>query len=288
MRQRIAIGLLLCCAVAQADDPPAWQADAERLQTLLNRPDANIAAPALDEARAALDLLNKKSTKRDDATLQSERLQLKLREAEILLQNRQDQERNAHLQEQYQRNLLELRYAQTQQTLLQESRRQQQAAKDRESALQTQLEREAQRRQLAEAQLAQLAQERQRAEDIINLALGQFAEVWDDSEGKHLRFGFAPLFGEGETLLPEALLHLKNLAILLQAIPERRYLLLIKPFTGDPGPLTLARLEQLKNTLAENGLSDIQAAYQEAVPEQQIELLLETQVAPAQNPAEAP
>lgn len=281
--------LLLPCGAAQADTPPpAWQADAERLEAFLKSPAASLVAPALDEARAALDLLNKKSTKAEDAALQSERLQLKLREAEILLQNRQNQEASAQLQTQYQRNLIELRYAQTQRTLLQENRRQQQAAAERESALQAQLTRENERRQLAETQLAQLAQERQRAEDIINLALGQFAEVWDDAEGKHLRLGFAPLFGEGKTLTPEALPALKNLAILLQAIPNRRHLLLIKPFTGDPDPLILTRLDQLKTALTENGLGDIQAAYQDAVPEQQVELLLLLAPMPLNPPQAAP
>lgn len=273
------LALLFCLPVqAQSADLGDYQ---ERLSAASRGPAASAAPQDLAEAGQALTAMRRAAPDSPEYAFQRDRLETRLREAELKGQAAENREYLGALKQQQDIYVAEIRQLKARQTELQSQIAQRRQAQAQRAELNAELERQRRARLEAETRLARVAAERQQIEASLNILLSQWAQVSEDSQGKRLRLEASRLFGSKHSLSSQGRMQVQNLAALLKALPDRRFLV-----SEAAGP-SAARAEALAQALIQAGLpaQSVSVVPGTNLPAGQLELLVSS--APAPEPAPA-
>lgn len=280
MRRQLSLytlALLFCLPVqAQSATFGDYQ---DRLSAASRGPAASAAPQDLAEAGQALTAMRNAAPDSPEYAFQRDRLETRLREAELKGQAAENREYLGALKQQQDIYIAEIRQLKARQTELQSQIAQRRQAQAQRAELNAELERQRRGRLEAETRLARVAAESQQIEASLNALLSQWAQVREDSQGKHLRLDENRLFGRNHSLSSQGRLQIQNLAALLKALPERRFLV-----SAASGP-SVAKAEALAQALIQAGLpaQSVSVVPGADLPAGQLELLVSS--APAPEPA---
>lgn len=271
------LALLYCMpALAETSDLNSLQ---QRLASARQGAAATAAPQELSDAEQALAALRQDKPGSPDYIFEQDRLEARLRQAELKGQDTENREYLHALQQQHDTYIREIQQLKARQDGLKDQIAQRHQSQAQRDELNAELERQRRARLDAETRLAHVAAEQQQIEASLNALLGQWAQVSEDDEGKHLRLSVSSVFGHKDTLSAQGQQQVRNLATLLKGMPDRRFVVRAFPGAGQ------SRANALAQALVFDGLPAQSVAVESAadLPPNQLEILVRS--APAAAPA---